>query len=81
MFWKIFVFVKFFEQLWLGCGLNMKSKKTQEQERVIVDHYTSHENDRKRTMNHFVDQRLNRRRVQKMLKRWTKEGGGGSTTI
>lgn len=52
----------------------MKSKKCQEEARAIIDYYKSHQNDRKSTINHFVDQGLNARTIRNVLKRYEEEG-------
>ena len=51
----------------------MKSKKAQENARFIINYYRDHQNDRKRTVKHFVDQGVPERTIRHVIKRWSDE--------
>ena len=53
--------------------ITMKSKENQHQAHSIVDYYRSHNFDRQLTIHHFLDQNVNLRTIQRVLKRFTED--------
>lgn len=52
----------------------MSVSKNQEQARRIIEFFQAKNEDRKLTMNHFLDEGVSRRTINKVLQRYTNEG-------